>query len=1318
MANNPLYPGYSPRKKDNMSKNPLYPGYYTGKKMPKRQTPSKYTKPIEYSFDEVAKQIDEVAKDVVNIPLGPKWVADRVADDWKQQYKVSVTPTSEIDVTELDDFATDDLAGATTELSLNAKDWGLLETGGWLTGEKEGVKKAKEQAVKTLKKWLKEATGIDANNILESNFSDIQNATIEKLWTEAFGYGEEKAKFSEKLAAKAIADRTTAGFKNVREGLQKGENPLSVKGVEATEIKEDGRVVHHKDLYANTVKSAAEFEKNRDNRKSRDSTHREFLSNALKATNIEILDHYRKGESEALNKHSTAIEFFDTRVKTLETIEGVQKKMSDTSKELAKGLIKKDPNIRTTALSDKLLEELNKSEEKIKNYNQKARDLINKGVPQKEVEKFLAETNKYQEHIEYLKENITKAQKGEMGLRQAIKTLSGPTPDKNFNNRTTVRDSLGGNLRRSLEKSTYSKEDFEIGSVLNDKDLESEGIDLKAKRLVPATYRLRQDRIHYATKEILDTFDKGGIGAVAEAYAWRAVKNRMPAVLEHVTSGGIVGERLKKSNYFGLKIDERGTAWLDQNPPIKKVERFERKYGYNVDVKLDSRIVGLVGAKKINVSGKEADEYFKVLKNDKFKQFKFENKDDRILFSQLLNNDRSDETIGKLAQKIFGKNLGDLQEKDKEEIKNFLEQLEKSGKWIEGKGIKLIPKQIVKDGEELKPVIVDENNLAFLLFKNVFDKNNSLNDGYKLTDRKYIGRLEKLNNKLQSLQKWWNKRFIAKFLRTVQNWSKMIAEKVVALASKLIAKVIGGFVASTGVLAAIAPVIKAVAEKVIQKTLDYGAALVKAIFKMDFKDFDKMLQADFKKIAQSCLVLLSCHIILFLPVFLLVGLIVSALSPIDISRINDEGYGYIASGGGEPDERVFGCNLCMGTGECANYMGPGGGRSYDPGIGGFYYNQCDPQWTEYPINHTSTTMCEAGCYVTSIAMVYNYFGFGPPYTPIDISDRNDGVGDRFTSPKSDLIKNPEVLGTQMESLNGDSDDEMRNFFSNHPGGVIILELTNVPSGDHRIPQHFVVLSGWEDDKGDFILYDPYRGPDLCLNAEYPREDAIGREDADGYYIEGNGGECTIESDCDDTHAHDCGWGDSPSNELCNTDANVDNPIVKTALEIVCDLKPGFGCLFNKPDFCNMSKEYSYNGTHRIWDQQLYDELDGAWDEDLHNYENSLFWCTWLVKKSYVKEYGGEMNNLSLAARRMCDQIEGEELGLTKIDNNINNVAVGDIVCFEKEHVGIVFSVNGKDYIQTVESNSSGERPNATIFTYSADIKTGKVANIRFFGRKK
>ena len=1290
MANNPLYPGYSPRKKDNMSTNPLYPGYYTGKRMPKRKTPSRYVKPIEYSFDNVEKQVDEIAKEVVNIPLGPKWVANRIVDDWKQQYKVSVSPTSEIDVTELDDFATEDFAGATTTLSLNPEDWGV--------GQKEGFEKAKKQAVKTIKSWIKEATGVDTENILKSNFSDIQNATNEKLWTEAFGYGEEKAGFSEKLAARAIADRTTARFKNVREGLQKGENPLSVKGVVATEIKEDGRTVIHRDLYANTVKSAAEFEKNKDNRKDRDSTHRGFLSNALKATDIEILDHYRKGESSVLAKHSGAIEFFDTRVKTLETIEGIQKQMGETTKGLTKSLIKKDDSIKKEAL-DKAFNELKKSEGKLAEYNQRARDLANKGIPQKEVDKFLAETEKYQKHIEELKENITKAQEGKMGLRQAIKTLSGPTPDKNFNKRTTVRDSLGGNLRKSLEESVYSKKDFEIGSVLNDRDLLSEGIDLRAKRLVPAMYQLRQDRIQYATKEILDTFDKGGIGGLAEAYAWKAIKNRAPAVLEHVTSGGIAGEWLKKKNYFGLKIDEeggRGIAWLDENPPIKKVERFERRYGYNVDVKLDQRIVGLAGAKKINISGKEAQEYFKILNNDKFKTFKLGDKDDATLFSRLLNNDRSDDAMEKLSQKLFGKKLSELQEGDNDEIKKFLEQLEKSGKWIEGKGIRLLPKQIASDEEPLKPVLVDENNVAFILFKNIFDKNNSLNDGYKLTDRKYIGRLEKINNKLQSLQKWWNKTFIAKFIRTAQNWSKVISQKIVALASKLISKVIGGLTASTGVLAALAPVIRAVAEKTIQKALDYGAALVKSIFKMDFKDFDKMLQADFKKIAQSCLVVLSCLVILFLPVILLFGVIFTTVSPIDVSRKNDEGYGYAAAGGGEPDMRVFGCNMC--TGDL------------------IYYNQCDPEWATHPTNPEApidpdTDLCSVGCFVTSIAMVYTHFG--TQYKPPDISNKVDGVDDRFNGATA-YIKNHEVVGTEVTTL-GTGENDMVSFFSNHPGGIIILKIHVNDNPDDPGTQHFVVISGY--DGSDFIMQDPAKGPDMRLRAAYPENPL---EVAYGYYMEDNDGKgCMIGSDCDDTKTYSCGWGEEElSNELCGTDTDQTSDIAKTALEIACDLKPGFGCLFNKPDFCKMSKEYSYDGIYRIWDQDLYDQLDGAWSEDLHNYEHALFWCTWLVRKSYTKVYGGEMERLDLRANSMCDQIENGELGLTKIDNNIDDVAPGDIVCFEKEHVGIVWSVSGRDYITTIESNSGGDRPNGTKFTYNANAENGRLEQIRFFGRKR
>ncbi len=107
MANNPLYPGYSPRKNDEQSINPMYPGYYTGTPISKRPNP-KYLQPMEYNFDVFLSEVDEVAKSVANAPLGPKWIVGRVADDWKSQLTASVSPKSEIDVTELDDYATDD----------------------------------------------------------------------------------------------------------------------------------------------------------------------------------------------------------------------------------------------------------------------------------------------------------------------------------------------------------------------------------------------------------------------------------------------------------------------------------------------------------------------------------------------------------------------------------------------------------------------------------------------------------------------------------------------------------------------------------------------------------------------------------------------------------------------------------------------------------------------------------------------------------------------------------------------------------------------------------------------------------------------------------------------------------------------------------------------------------------------------------------------------------------------------------------------------------------------------------------------------------
>ena len=126
MATSPLYPGYKTKKPGEEPINPVYPGYYAGQALPKKPQSKDFIKPIEYNYDVLMEGIDEVGEEISGLPLAaPKWIKDRIVDDWKQQLKVSASPKVELDPTDLDDYATDDLVGATTKLSLNPKDWGI-----------------------------------------------------------------------------------------------------------------------------------------------------------------------------------------------------------------------------------------------------------------------------------------------------------------------------------------------------------------------------------------------------------------------------------------------------------------------------------------------------------------------------------------------------------------------------------------------------------------------------------------------------------------------------------------------------------------------------------------------------------------------------------------------------------------------------------------------------------------------------------------------------------------------------------------------------------------------------------------------------------------------------------------------------------------------------------------------------------------------------------------------------------------------------------------------------------------------------------------
>ncbi len=1264
MATSPLYPGYKPKKPGEEPFNPAYPGYYAGKAIPKKPQSKDFIKPIEYNYDVLMEGIDEVGEEISGIPLAaPKWIKDRIVDDWKQQLKVSASPTVNLDPTDLDDYATDDLVGATAKLSLNPKDWGI--------GHKDGIKQTGKQVLKTLKDWSKETTGINYDNLLDSDFSDIENKARERMWLSALGYGDETYSKLEKRGGRALSDRTTAFFEDHRNKSR----PLDLKGVSIT----DDNGVIERDIYRKVALSAAEFERGMDSPRGRDKDHTSFVSAGLSTANKEIMHHYLRGNNDvkrAIGTHAGAVEFFNIKAQALETIETLQGEVNATAKNLRKiGLGNSNKTALDTLqdLQDNYLKgnpqkNIKGAVQKLTDLSNSAKSLSSMGIPQKEIDKFIRETTKYSTRVasiqSVVEDSISRAQRGGagiLGLGDIAKKIEGKTPSKNFTSRSTFKGDLGDSLRRDMERSMMSNESHDIGSLLNDKTVESklssQGVSIKAKNLTPVMHRLRQDRIRYATKEVLDAYDKGGIAQVIENYAWKKIKDAAPRWVERAASGEIVGESLKKTNYFGLRVDEDYGIPKAKDGSLR-MRRFDRKFGNTAKVRLDPelKITGL--GRTIKVSGKEIagsgfkDLYthkagdFRTLKlldfNDKNKKTATEN---RVLFAKLLNNDRSDETLDQLSQKLFGVNHSvAMKSKDSREALNKLIGYEENGQWkkgsfdkvgdwigkkTEGK-IKVQPKQrqkyvnlnkslfgvssltvlpgkhldflkndlsynliknatnkkealknfkelfyldnelkgktrddilrkmyfaatgkvfdplsvdgkkyaefskqikefsewvknqkgtlgsksdsvlhrfqlftqIKKDGLKEFGVNVSDNDSAFLFFTSVLKQNESMNNGYRLTDKKYMGRLERINNKMQTLKKRWEKTFLGKIIKIVSSWKDIIAEKAAAALSKLIAKIIGATAASTGVLAVVMPVIQAIVEKTIKKSLDYATALLKGILTLNFNDLDKLLEKDLIYFAIPCAGVIGCFGCAGIMVATVFMAIWGSISPADITLAKQEHY--LPEDYEVPQESNYDYSIdvlpsttikkekdpTIVTGkpvlQCAGGYGESkctekwdGVNEFGPGLGGFFYHQCDPTW------QSCCTMCASGCFVTSLAMVGKFFGYN--VTPPDVCGTNSSGGDCTVYNQNTIGGAPGVSGVVIESK-VTTDETMINWFNSNPEGIMILRICYHPENCDAPSQHFVVITGYDADQNDFVLYDPYRAPDLCLKKEYPPEE--------------------------------------------------------------------------------------------------------------------------------------------------------------------------------------------------------------------------------------
>lgn len=122
-----------------------------------------------------------------------------------------------------------------------------------------------------------------------------------------------------------------------------------------------------------------------------------------------------------------------------------------------------------------------------------------------------------------------------------------------------------------------------------------------------------------------------------------------------------------------------------------------------------------------------------------------------------------------------------------------------------------------------------------------------------------------------------------------------------------------------------------------------------------------------------------------------------------------------------------------------------------------YYAQCDPAWDDDNLGTCSSTMCGYGCAVTSLAMVYEYYGGDMNPGELNVCLRNNGGFQEGCYLIWDNACKPS--GTSFLGLSGDIDTEL------DAGYPVIVEV-NTPT----IYMHFVVAVG--NEGGTYQINDP------------------------------------------------------------------------------------------------------------------------------------------------------------------------------------------------------------------------------------------------------
>lgn len=148
-----------------------------------------------------------------------------------------------------------------------------------------------------------------------------------------------------------------------------------------------------------------------------------------------------------------------------------------------------------------------------------------------------------------------------------------------------------------------------------------------------------------------------------------------------------------------------------------------------------------------------------------------------------------------------------------------------------------------------------------------------------------------------------------------------------------------------------------------------------------------------------------------------------------------------------------------------------GANAFGAGSDGWYYTQRDERWAGRTIGNSNDTVLEVGCLLTDIAMLMKRDGVN--YTPYDIASNSEF----FLSNTAYMIHPSNFSwpnGKRYTNISiGAIDDQIKN------GTPVIVGLYTGKYGTH-----YVILK--QIDGGDYIMHDPYYGPDKHFSDYYGR----------------------------------------------------------------------------------------------------------------------------------------------------------------------------------------------------------------------------------------